>query len=150
MAFLSWTNVAVDPTRPWEARVIETPSPRRQAFVSSLDTLRKHPLFGIGPGSSPGTSDGVPFDAHCTVLNVAASLGLPALVGLLLVPWGRWRDRPRPTDRATWGMLAGFALESLGHDVEDFRHVWVALGLAAVASAPGPAAVDRRATLPHR
>jgi hypothetical protein len=37
-------------------------------------------------------------------------------------------------------MLAGFALESLGHDVEDFRHVWIALGLAA---AP-------RATLPPR
>jgi O-antigen ligase len=150
IAFLSWTNLAIDPTRPWEARLLETPSPRRQAFVSSLDSLRKHPLFGIGPGASPGTSDGVPFDAHCTVLNVAASLGLPALFGLLLVPWGRWRDRPQPTDRATWGMLAGFALESLGHDIEDFRHVWVAFGLAAVGSAPGPAPVGPRATLPPR
>ncbi len=150
MAFLSWTNLALDPTRPWEARFLETPSPRRQGIVSSLATLRAHPLLGIGPGGTTGTSQGAPFDAHCTVLNVAASLGLPALAGLLLIPWGRWHERARPTDRATWGMLAGFALESLGHDIEDFRHVWVAFGLAAVGRAAGPAAVDPRATLPHR
>ena len=38
--------------------------------------------------------------------------------------------RARPTDLATWGMLAGLGLDGLGQDVEDFRHVWVALGLA--------------------
>ena len=27
-------------------------------------------------------------------------------------------------------MLAALALDGLGQDVEDFRHVWVALGLA--------------------
>jgi hypothetical protein len=27
-------------------------------------------------------------------------------------------------------MLAGLGLDGLGQDVEDFRHVWVALGLA--------------------
>jgi O-Antigen ligase len=139
-AVLSWWNVQIDPTRPFQARILEAPSPRRQALVSSLATLQEHPWLGTGPGRSPGKRDGAPFDAHSTALNVAATLGLPALAGLALVPWGRWRDRPRPTDRATWGMLAGFALESLGHDVEDFRHVWVALGLAA---AP-------RATLPPR
>jgi hypothetical protein len=26
-------------------------------------------------------------------------------------------------------MLAGLALDGLGQDVEDFRHVWIALGL---------------------
>ncbi len=150
LATLSWANVAVDPTRPWEARVLETHSPRRQALVSSLATLRAHPLLGTGPGRSPGTKDKAPFDAHCTVLNVAATLGLPALLGLLLIPLGRWRHRSRPTDRATWGMLAGFALESLGHDVEDFRHVWVAFGLAAVGNHRGPAEVGPRATLPPR
>jgi hypothetical protein len=139
-AALSWWNVRIDPTRPLEARVLEAPSPRRQALVSSLATLEAHPWRGTGPGSSPGTRDGAPFDAHSTALNVAATLGLPALLGLVLVLFGRWRDRKHPTDLATWGMLAGFALEGLGHDVEDFRHVWIALGLAA---AP-------RATLPPR
>jgi hypothetical protein len=140
VASLTWFNLSLDPTRPWEARLLDTPSPRRQALVSSLATLGAHPWLGTGPGSSPGTRDGAPFDAHCTALNVAATLGLPALLGLALVPRGRWRDRPRPTDLATWGMLAGFALEGLGHDVEDFRHVWIALGLAACP----------RATLPPR
>ncbi len=41
-----------------------------------------------------------------------------------------WRARARPTDLALWGMLAGIGLDGLGQDVEDFRHVWVALGLA--------------------
>jgi hypothetical protein len=27
-------------------------------------------------------------------------------------------------------MMAGLGLDGLGQDVEDFRHVWVALGLA--------------------
>lgn len=147
---LSWTHVALDPTRPWELRLLETPSPRRQALVSSVETLRAHPFLGTGPGRSPGTKDGAPFDAHCTPLNVAATLGLPALFGFLLIPLALWRQRPRPTDRATWGMLAGFALESLGHDVEDFRHVWVAFGLAAVGNDRGPADVTPRATLPPR
>ncbi len=137
-AVLSWTHLSLDPTRLLEARFLETPSPRRQALVSSLATLRDHPWLGTGPGSSPGTRDGAPFDAHCTPLNVAATLGLPALAGLALVAVGRWRGRPRPTDLATWGMLAGFALESLVHDVEDFRHVWMALGLAAVPRANLP------------
>ncbi len=142
LATLNVTNVRLDPTRPWEIRLLETPSSRRQALTSSLVTLREHPWFGTGPGTSPGAWDGYPWDAHCTVLNVAATLGLPALAGLLLVPIALWRSRPRPTDLATWGMLAGFGLESVGHDVEDFRHVWVAFGLAAVADVRGPTASD--------
>ena len=69
------------------------------------------------------------FDAHLTPLNIAATLGLPALLGFLLVPIALWRARRRPTDRALWGMLAGLALDGLGQDVEDFRHVFVAFGL---------------------
>ena len=62
--------------------------------------------------------DGQPFDAHCTPLNVAATLGLPALAGFALIPFALWRSRSRPLDRATWGMLAGLALDALGQDVE--------------------------------
>jgi len=32
-------------------------------------------------------------------------------------------------------MLAGLALDGLGQDIEDFRHVWIALGLADAARA---------------
>jgi hypothetical protein len=57
-------------------------------------------------------------------------MGLPALAGLGLAVFSVWRARARPTDLATWGMLAGLALDGLGQDIEDFRHAWVALGLA--------------------
>ncbi len=130
MAALSIYNLALDPARPWEARLDPNPSARSLAARSSFDTLLRHPLFGSGPGSSPGFRGYEAFDAHLTPLNIAATLGLPALVGFLLTLAALWRARRRPTDAATWGMLAGLGLDGLGQDVEDFRHVWVALGIA--------------------
>ena len=41
-----------------------------------------------------------------------------------------WRGRVRPTDLAIWGGLAGLAVDGLTQDIEEFRHVWVMLGLA--------------------
>jgi hypothetical protein len=130
MAVLSWTNVTFSPLRPWDLQFPEGPSVRREAITTSLGTLAAHPLLGTGPGASPGRRGLLPFDAHLTPLNVAATLGLPALAGLVLVAVALWRGRSRPTDLATWGMLAGLSLDGLGQDVEDFRHVWVALGMA--------------------
>lgn len=127
---LSAFNLKVDPTRPLEAHLLATPGSRAQSFTTALAALREHPWLGTGPGSSPARKDGVPFDAHCTPLNVAATLGLPALLGFALVPIALWRARARPTDRATWGMLAALALDGLAQDVEDFRHLWIAFGLA--------------------
>jgi hypothetical protein len=130
MAALSAHNLLLDPLRPWQARLGASPSARALAAATSLESLGRHPLFGTGPGSSPGFRGFQPFDAHLTPLNVAATLGLPALAGLVLAVLAIGRARRRPTDAATWGMLAGMALDGLGQDVEDFRHVWVALGLA--------------------
>ena len=130
MAALTLVNVTFDPLRPWDLRLREGPSVRLQSVTTSFETLLAHPVLGTGPGTSPGTRGLLPFDAHLTPLNVAATLGLPALAGILLALAALWRSRPRPTDLATWGMLAGIGLDGLGQDVEDFRHVWVALGLA--------------------
>jgi hypothetical protein len=130
MVVLTAVNVTLYPLRPWDARVRPGPSPRLQAAATSLETFAAHPVFGTGPSTSPGRVGGRPFDAHVTPLNVAATLGLPALAGLALAVVALWRGRARPTDLATWGMLAGLGLDGLGQDVEDFRHVWVALGLA--------------------
>ena len=130
MLGLTATNATLYPLRPWEVRVLPGASPRLEAATTSLETLAAHPLFGTGPGTSPGRRGLLPFDAHLTPLNVAATLGLPALAGLALAIGALWRARARPTDLATWGMLAGLGLDGLGQDVEDFRHVWVALGLA--------------------
>jgi hypothetical protein len=126
---LSAFNLRIDPTRPQEARLLEAPGSRAQSFTTAFAALKTHPWLGTGPGSSPARKDGAPFDAHCTPLNIAATLGLPALLGFALVPIGLWRARATPTDRAMWGMLAGFALDGLAQDVEDFRHLWIAFGL---------------------
>lgn len=138
MVGLTVVNVTFSVTRPWEARVLPGPSARLEAATTSLETLSAHPLLGTGPGSSPGRRGPLPFDAHLTPLNVAATLGLPALAGFLLVPFALWRARRRPTDLALWGILAGLALDGLAQDVEDFRHLWVAFGLADAARASGP------------
>jgi hypothetical protein len=130
MAALTLVNVTFNPLRPWEPRLREGPSVRLQSATSSFETLLAHPVLGTGPGTSPGRRGSLPFDAHLTPLNVAATLGLPALAGLAFAVVALWRARSRPTDLATWGMLAGLGLDGLGQDVEDFRHVWVALGLA--------------------
>jgi hypothetical protein len=130
IAALTLVNVTFYPLRPWAPQLREGPSVRLQAATSSFGTLLAHPVVGTGPGTSPGLRGLLPFDAHLTPLNVAATLGLPALAGLVLLVVALWRSRSRPTDLATWGMLAGLALDGLGQDIEDFRHVWVALGLA--------------------
>jgi hypothetical protein len=130
MVSLTVVNVTFYPLRPWDVRVLPGPSPRLETVTSSFGTLAAHPLVGTGPGTSPGRRNEMPFDAHLTPLNVAATLGLPALLGLAFAVFALWRARSRPTDLATWGMLAGLGLDGLGQDVEDFRHVWVALGLA--------------------
>jgi hypothetical protein len=129
LAALSVTNVSFNPMRPLDARFETRPSSRFEAVTSSWRTLVEEPLFGSGPGTSPGTRNGKPFDAHLTPLNVAATLGLPALVAFLAIPALLWRRRRRPTDLALWGALAGIGLDSLAQDVEDFRHVWVLFGL---------------------
>ena len=130
MVGLTLVNVTFQPLRPWDLSLREGPSVRLQSASTSLETLAAHPLFGSGLGSSPGRRGSLAFDAHLTPLNVAATLGLPALAGLAFAVFCLWRARARPTDLALWGMLAGLALDGLGQDVEDFRHVWVALGLA--------------------
>jgi O-Antigen ligase len=130
MIGLTLVNVTFQPLRPWDLHLRPGPSVRLEAATSSLATLAAHPLFGSGLGSSPGRRGSLAFDAHLTPLNVAASLGLPALAGLAFVVATLWRERARPTDLALWGLLAGIGLDGIGQDVEDFRHVWVALGLA--------------------
>jgi hypothetical protein len=130
-------NLTFQPLRPWDLQLREGPSVRLASATTSFETLAEHPVFGSGLGSSPGRRGSLPFDAHLTPLNVAATLGLPALAGLAFAVFCLWRGRARPTDLATWGMLAGLALDGLGQDIEDFRHVWVALGLADAGRAAG-------------
>ena len=131
LAVLSVGRLHLDPTRP-STITYEVPDPgnRREAFDTGLDTLADHPLTGKGPGSYVSLNRGSPFRAHFTPLNVAATMGLPALAALTFLVVVLWRERRRPTPIATWSGLLGLAVDGLAQDIEHFRHVWVMIGLA--------------------
>ena len=117
---------------------------RHDSVSSSWRTLQDHPIVGIGPGELPGVGFGRPVRAHLTPLNIAATLGVPALIALILVVVFIWRDRLRPTDAALWAGLLGTAIDGLGQDIDHFRHVWILLGLAAAQPRGGRRASRRR------
>jgi hypothetical protein len=131
LVFLTFVNLTLDPTRIWEATLDAQVSTRRQALATAVQTLVDQPVFGSGPGTSPGQVGNAPFDAHCTPLNVAATLGIPAFIAFLSIWILLWLRRPRPTDGVIWGALTAMALDGLTQDIEDYRHLWVLLGLAA-------------------
>ena len=131
MVALTAGHLKVDPARPLSATyALGGRGDRYETLRTSVHTLAEHPLLGTGPGSLPGKRKGEPIDAHVTPVNVAATLGVPALGVLVLFVVMLWRRRKRPTDVATWSGLAGLAVDGLGQDIEHFRHVWVMLGLA--------------------
>jgi len=123
-------NPSINPAHPLDLSFQSVDSSRYQAATSSLTTLLHHPLFGSGLGTSPGLYRGAPFDSHLTPLNIAATLGLPALISFVFQITIAWRRRLLPTDLCIWGGLAGLALDGLAQDIEDFRHLWVAIGLS--------------------
>jgi hypothetical protein len=130
LAALTVGKLHLDPVKPSTiSYVVPDPGNRREAFVSSLTTFEHHPLLGIGPGALPGVNDGAPFRAHFTPLNVAATLGLPALSALVATLWLLWGRRRRPTDVALWSALVGVGIDGLTQDIDHFRHVWVLIGL---------------------
>jgi hypothetical protein len=136
MALLSFAAVSLDPSHPFDLRVSTAHEPvRSQELTAAIDTAGEHPLLGTGPGSLPGEAEGYGRrQAHNTPVGIAATLGLPALLALIAFLALIWRDRSRPTNRATWGGLAGLGLDGLGQDIEHFRHVWVMIGLACAQS----------------
>ena len=131
LAVLTVGRLHLDPTRPWTI-TYEVPDPgnRREAFDTGLDTLADHPLTGKGPGTFVSVNRGLPFRAHFTPLNVAATMGVPALAALVFLVVVLWRERRRPTPIATWTGLLALFVDGLAQDIEHFRHVWVMIGLA--------------------
>jgi len=148
---LSVRTIAVDPSHPLSVRLRPGLAPRGHTITSSMRTLFAHPLTGSGLGTHPGALGPVPHDAHLTPLNVAATMGVPALVGFLALPLLLWRGRRRPTDRATWSGLLALGLDALAQDIEDFRHLWVLFGLAdqgtsRISSSAGPSGRSSRSS----
>jgi hypothetical protein len=127
-AFLTVAPLSVDPVRPESSR--SDINPRLATFRTSAETVADHPLFGKGPGTLTGRWEGGPLRAHFTPLNVAATIGIPAVVALIALVLILWRQRRRPTNIVIWSGLAGLAVDALGQDAEHFRHVWIMLGFA--------------------
>lgn len=128
-AVLTVWNVSFDPSHPFALHWAATDSSRWQALTSSLATLAASPLFGSGTGTLPGAYRGMPFDAHCTPVNLAATMGLPALAAFSAIFLLLYRQRRQPLNLALWGGAAGLALDALAQDSEDFRHLWVLIGV---------------------
>jgi hypothetical protein len=129
---ISVWSVSLDPTNPGSLHLNpDVISSRRVAVTTALRTVTANPLSGSGVGTSPGRYNNLPFDAHMTAVNIAGVFGLPALIAFAAMISLLWRNRKRPTDVFLWSGFAGLALDSLAQDIEDFRHVWVLLGLAA-------------------
>ena len=143
IAALTVGRLHLDPTRPSTlSYTVPDPGNRREAFVTSLEALGDRPLLGEGPGALTGENRGLPFRAHFTPLNVAATAGLPALVALATALVLLWLRRSRPTDVAIWSGFAGLAIDGLAQDIDHFRHVWVLIGLAAASVGSRDAAPD--------
>jgi hypothetical protein len=130
IAAMAVLTLAATPNGPFSLRFGADESSRGRELTSSIETASHHPLLGTGPGSLPGVDAGLPRQAHNTPVGIAATLGIPALFVLVAFLAVIWRDRSRPTNRATWGGLAGLGVDGLGQDTEHFRHVWALVGVA--------------------
>jgi O-antigen ligase len=114
-----------------------TPGIRWRIAASAASTALHHPILGVGPNAPPawaawpGPRDPVgPWDAHSTVLDLAATLGLPALLAfaaLVIVALAGVAEDPLTAalQVALWATV----FDAVTIDVEDFRHVWLLLGL---------------------
>jgi hypothetical protein len=107
------------------------PGIRWRIAESALRTIAQHPLFGVAgaPASAgwPGAADPpLAWDAHSTPLDVAATLGLPALFAFAALLWTSLRRARGLLAIAMVAML----FDAMTIDVEDFRHFWLLLGLA--------------------
>ena len=127
---LTLFNLQLDPTRPLEAHLSHDLTVRASASSTAWVTALENPLRGCGTDCRPGMTWKGPMDAHLTPLHLAATLGFPAAIAFLAVLAAAWFGRRRPMEIAVWSGLLALGLEALCTDIEDFRHLWILLGLA--------------------
>ena len=114
---------------------------------AAIDMISAHPFFGVGPGHFVELSGPVQNNAHNNFLQIAAELGIPAVLLFAFVTWfavqASWREAE------TWGPARGLSLGLAvflatclaGHPllVSGAAYpFWMALGLA-VCFQPAPA-----------
>jgi len=130
--------IRFNPVRPAEATLdFAAGSMHRDTIETAAQAIVSRPFTGTGPGTNPGWHGDFNMEAHLTPVNIAGTLGLPALLAFAALLWLLWSGR-RPGDAAVWCGLAGLALDGLTGAIEDHRHMWVLLGLAAAGLAAPP------------
>jgi hypothetical protein len=134
MLTVSWLDIRLDPTRPWDMAIGSGTGTRWIHLNDALASVASHP-FGVGPGRPP-TFNG--WDAHFTPINIAAILGKPAAVAFVLlfaIALVRALRAARDGDATMRGVAAAlvlFSFDALARDIEDQRALWVLIGLALV------------------
>jgi hypothetical protein len=122
------------------------PGIRWRIAASALERAAAHPLLGVGPdagaaraGWPRSTDPRYTWDAHSTLLDVAATRGLPAAALFTAAAALAWRaSRRAPADSTQLALRAGLGavlFDALTIDAADFRHLWLLLGLFAARGA---------------
>jgi O-antigen ligase len=127
------------------------PSSRLQTWSGAWQTFRSHPWLGVGPGVDVtlvryvNASGGVEqlTDAHNTGLSILAQQGIAGGITFLVLTagllWpltraGSFAARKRGLFLAlAYAFAFGVLYPSLSGSFEDTRHIWVLMGLLAVA-----------------
>jgi O-antigen ligase len=121
-------DVRLDPLHWWEIQVINGDGIRWIIWQDALETIRISPLFGIGPGHPVANG----WWAHNTWLNLWAGLGLlPLFTFAVLFLQSTIKALRLPLMGVTCALAVGL-IDSFSVDIEDFRHVWLLMGLANV------------------
>jgi hypothetical protein len=112
---------------------------RISAAKAAFDVIRAHAIFGIRPGNFPVLS-GFANNAHNNYLQIAAELGVPALVCFLYISGfairASWREATEswPAWGLSLGLIAYLITCLAGHPMlvpGAAYPFWIALGLAA-------------------
>jgi O-antigen ligase len=121
------------------------PSSRALAWQSSLETIKRHPVFGRGVGMEVADVNYLAAsgfrqrltDAHNVWLSVAAQEGIVGLMAfasvvLFLLKGIRWFKSNASIHSGLAIAFAGaFLYQGLSGSFEDARHIWVLMGMLA-------------------
>jgi O-antigen ligase len=123
---------------------------RLALWRAARDAFFANPVFGIGYGQFPAYAKLVhhlvPKVTHETYLSYAAELGLPGLAVFLWLLGAVVRDAHRASlavgtalPRLCFAFLIATAVQALVNNVDQFRSLWIAVGMvAAMRTAAGP------------
>jgi len=125
------------------------PNVRRLFWRAAISEIKEHPVLGrgldrlaTGPlklGDCPECDLAQGADAHNLILNLWSTRGLPGMIGfliflaLVLVKSGRAALKPSASleIQVLFAAAIGLILTSFFVDIEDFRHLYLCLGLLA-------------------